>query len=444
MGESSTSIEDLCAHLDLGPQDSVGLDLNEFLDEEEPSQGPKWCIVGRLLTKRNINFKAIQDIMLSVWSPVMKVWMKELESNLFLIQFEHEMDYDKVINGGPWTFDQHLFVFEPLQQDSNPHSVVLNYADFWVQVYDLCTGYISEQVVKAIGNYIGQFVYSDPKNFDGLWKSFLRVRVRMDISKSLKKNMKIKKRNQEETWVNFKYERLPNFCFFCGIIGHAERSCVKLYQYPDKNAPRLFGTFLRAPVGRSQVKPNSQWKISQSYGGWSEASSRSVSDLGGGGNDGGRGTGVNSGKGSDFKKDSDINAGVKSGSYPKNHANSNESSVGYFSHNNPLYHGDNNPIGGVSDIRATMGGGDEARGSNLGVVLHNQPTSGKGNLMEMGLDDGPGTVIIVDNKKRRFNSGPVTELGQEGNDASGSNILLRQSSKNSVEAGLGVGARRAL
>ncbi|KAM7462222.1 hypothetical protein LguiA_030343 [Lonicera macranthoides] len=183
-----------------------------------PENAPIWLEVPSLWLEDALSF---DEIMLSVWSSVMNVWMKELESNMFLIQFSHEMDYEKVIKGGPWTFDQQLFVFTLLDQDTNPYEAVLNYVDFWVQVHNLLAGLMSEQVVTAIGNFIGQFMSSDPKNFDGLWKSYLRIRVRVDVSKALKSNMKFKKRNQEESWVNFKYERLPNFCFFCGIIGHA-------------------------------------------------------------------------------------------------------------------------------------------------------------------------------------------------------------------------------
>lgn len=52
--------------------------------------------------------------------------------------------------------------------------------------------------------------------------------------------MQIKKVGHDEAWVNFKYEKLPNFCFFCGVIGHAEKFCLK---FPDKKMPRLFGTW---------------------------------------------------------------------------------------------------------------------------------------------------------------------------------------------------------
>lgn len=171
------------------------------------------------------------------------------------------MGYERVINDSLWTFDQHLFVFEPLGEDVNPHDVVLNQVDFWIQVYDLPVGFMSEQDAKEIGNFIGQFIHLDPRNFNGQWKTFIRIRVKIDVSKSLKRMMKIKKKNQEESWLNFKYEKLPNFCFFCSIIGHSEKFCVKLYQFPDKNVLHLFGTWLNAPSRRQSMN------ISQQRGG---------------------------------------------------------------------------------------------------------------------------------------------------------------------------------
>lgn len=33
------------------------------------------------------------------------------------------------------------------------------------------------------------------------------------------------KMGSEKHWVNFKYEQVPVFCFYCGIFGHQERSC---------------------------------------------------------------------------------------------------------------------------------------------------------------------------------------------------------------------------
>lgn len=46
--------------------------------------------------------------------------------------------------------------------------VLLNEAEIWVQIYDMPKGYVSENILQSVGNYIGVFVKSDPGNFNGL------------------------------------------------------------------------------------------------------------------------------------------------------------------------------------------------------------------------------------------------------------------------------------
>lgn len=74
------------------------------------------------------------------------VWIKELGPNLFIFQFFHELDLERVINGGPWTFEQHLLIFTKLESGMNPMQVDLYEVNFWIQVYDLPVGYMSERI----------------------------------------------------------------------------------------------------------------------------------------------------------------------------------------------------------------------------------------------------------------------------------------------------------
>ena len=41
----------------------------------------------------------------------------------------------------------------------------------------------------------------------------MRVRVRLDVTKRLVRGKKITVEEGDSRWVNFKYERLPNFCY---------------------------------------------------------------------------------------------------------------------------------------------------------------------------------------------------------------------------------------
>lgn len=50
----------------------------------------------------------------------------------------------------------------------------------------------------------------------------LKLLVELDLRKPLVQSTKLKSKNCE-TWVQFKYEQLPTFCYYCGYIGHNER-----------------------------------------------------------------------------------------------------------------------------------------------------------------------------------------------------------------------------
>lgn len=92
-------------------------------------------------------------------------------------------------------------------------------------MYDLKVGFMSERILRAVGDYIGKYVSSCPRNFIGIWRDYLRVRVLISVDKPLKRRMKINRNKEEWFWANFKYERVPTFCSICGIVGHADRFC---------------------------------------------------------------------------------------------------------------------------------------------------------------------------------------------------------------------------
>lgn len=129
----------------------------------------------------------------------------------------------------------------------------------WLQIFDLHIGFNSECILKSIANFVGKFVEVDPKNFQGLMRDYLRIKVHFDVRRSLKSCMKIKKAGGEWLWINFKYERLPFFCFYCGIIGHLDKFCETLFDNHQANEERKYDNSLRAPIRKQGVSKGNQW-----------------------------------------------------------------------------------------------------------------------------------------------------------------------------------------
>lgn len=59
------------------------------------------CLVGRLLTEKSVNTRAMKTKITDVWRPTMGLNVKELEYGLFIFQFYRKEDMQWVVKGRP-------------------------------------------------------------------------------------------------------------------------------------------------------------------------------------------------------------------------------------------------------------------------------------------------------------------------------------------------------
>uniref|UniRef100_A0A803N419 CCHC-type domain-containing protein n=1 Tax=Chenopodium quinoa TaxID=63459 RepID=A0A803N419_CHEQI len=82
----------------------------------------------------------------------------------------------------------------------------------------------------------------------------MRIKVLLEIDKPLRRGFRLATGPTSSKWVGIKYERLADYCFYCGRLDHTERDCQVLnddenikeevvYQY----GPFLRGSPLKSP-----------------------------------------------------------------------------------------------------------------------------------------------------------------------------------------------------
>lgn len=78
----------------------------------------------------------------------------------------------------------------------------------------------------------------------------MRIRVRVDTSKPLCQGCKIFLEGGKVSWVRFKYERLPNLCYWCGLLTHNDKDCDLWVQSSGNltEQDQQFDGWLRAPT----------------------------------------------------------------------------------------------------------------------------------------------------------------------------------------------------
>ena len=96
---------------------------------------------------------------------------------------------------------------------------------FWVQLHNVPDKCLTQATGEAVGNNIGTLVQIADLEDDREGGEFLRIWVKMDITKALPRCCKLWSDGEHVGWALLKFKRLPNFCYWCGRLTHSERDC---------------------------------------------------------------------------------------------------------------------------------------------------------------------------------------------------------------------------
>jgi hypothetical protein len=163
--------------------------------------------------------------------------------------------------GRPWVFEGCLFSVADYNGDIPPIQMDFEKVAFWTRMFNLPLSCMSEAMGVQIGNSVG-FVEEVDTEEDGVgWGAYLRVKIRMDISRPLARG-RVLKLNGVTTWVAFQYEKLPKFCYHCGIIKHGELGCLHrkgVLSQQVNSKLQQFGSWLRVPPVYNRFPSGRGW-----------------------------------------------------------------------------------------------------------------------------------------------------------------------------------------
>uniref|UniRef100_A0A7N2M9X1 Zinc knuckle CX2CX4HX4C domain-containing protein n=1 Tax=Quercus lobata TaxID=97700 RepID=A0A7N2M9X1_QUELO len=165
-------------------------------------------------------------------------------------------------------------------------------AKFWVQLHNLPHSLLTTEAALSLGKTLGTI--AKPKDDAEMRRgNFMCVRVAVDITKPLCRGRKVSWDQTEKEWVSFLYKRLPNICYWCGLLSHDDKDCVLWLNSKGTltAVDQQFGPWIRAPqfnpVRRAVVEAWSSKRCDRNHkhggaGGQSVATHMETEEHGGG------------------------------------------------------------------------------------------------------------------------------------------------------------------
>ncbi|XP_030936468.1 uncharacterized protein LOC115961671 [Quercus lobata] len=214
-------------------------------------------LIGKFLTCRAFNKRAAMSTIRKAWGMNTELKIVEVGSNLFQFKFQTDFDLNRVLKGGPWSFDNQLLLLKRWHKGMTASNVKLDHASLWIQIWGAPFDMVSSQVAAAVGSRLGMVEDVEKQRGHDTPNYFMRVRVAIPVSKPLRRGGFIEDSDGERTWVKFKYERLPVFCYYCGILGHDLRHCASHFA-AEKQGGEVdyqYGDWLKVTGGRQRSPP---------------------------------------------------------------------------------------------------------------------------------------------------------------------------------------------
>uniref|UniRef100_A0A2N9HKV4 CCHC-type domain-containing protein n=1 Tax=Fagus sylvatica TaxID=28930 RepID=A0A2N9HKV4_FAGSY len=246
------SMESMWEKFSLTEHEEDTYDLGASLDQSSH------VLAAKFVTRRTVNAESVARTFKPLWKTAHGFTVKDMGENRMVFSFEDVVDLERVLLNEPWTYDKHLVILQRIVSDVAIESVVFSSVPFWIQIHGLPIRSQKAEVAEGIGRSLGEVdPFLESEGFAG-GGSYVRIRVRLDCSKPLCRSRRVRLGEGRMGWLSFKFERLPIFCYHCGLLTHAIKDCEAWLRQGggDIEGPHQYGDWLRANaeyVGKTRV-----------------------------------------------------------------------------------------------------------------------------------------------------------------------------------------------
>ncbi|CAA0819339.1 Unknown protein [Striga hermonthica] len=131
--------------------------------------------------------------------------------------------WEKGIN---WTYENQFLRLHPWEKGITAEHPCFQEIQIWIQAWNIPIHWVSTEVGVKFGRIFKRTIDVSVPQVGPLAGKCLRLKAVIDVNQPLLRCTYLKM-GETRIQIQFKYERLVNCCFYCGYLGHLDKSCEK-------------------------------------------------------------------------------------------------------------------------------------------------------------------------------------------------------------------------
>lgn len=182
-------------------------------------------LIGKIHGEKVANYTGLQKELTKIWGFSGPFKVRELGVNLYQFVFASQKEKMKVLHGKAWTFDSQFIILKPGSEDTDFLKESFNRLPLWIQVWNLPNQWILKETGFKLKNVFSNVMDVLTPESGSKQGRHVKILEEVDISRALLRGTKVQY-DGREVWVDFRYENVALFWFYCGKVSHSEKTCA--------------------------------------------------------------------------------------------------------------------------------------------------------------------------------------------------------------------------
>ncbi|CAD6213027.1 unnamed protein product [Miscanthus lutarioriparius] len=216
---------EMLGRLNLTSEESDAVEVADDIEEDLATSD--CAIIGKILSQGVLHIQTITSALKPAWGNPKGLRMRTVGDNMFIADFGSKQDKNRVLDGSPWNIGKRNVLVQEFDASMRPSDIHFDYMSIWVRIYNIPFGLMNGKWGYVIAKKIGPVEKLEVDDQDRAWGAYLRAKVQINITKPLMRGVSIfSTKRQAKEWYEVRYEKLPNYCYSCGIIGYSSVECL--------------------------------------------------------------------------------------------------------------------------------------------------------------------------------------------------------------------------